>query len=147
MLLFLKMIHIIAVAMFLGNMIVTGEWKKKSEYYGTEVRIFGNKLAKYTDHMFVEFYGLIVIGSGSLLVYLHPVYTFTTKWVMWALMLWTLSLVFWLISKPYLKKQRIDLIRNEGKLYKYYDRRWWWWGVAATVADFAVLPLMIWKPS
>jgi len=66
---------------------------------------------------------------------------------MWALMLWTLSLVFWLISKPYLKKQRIDLIRNEGKLYKYYDRRWWWWGVAATVADFAVLPLMIWKPS
>jgi len=74
------------------------------------------------------------------------VYTYTTTFIMWALILWTLSLVFWGVSIPYLRKQHIDLVMNKGEKYNYYDRRWWWWGLAATIADVAILPLMIWKP-
>lgn len=146
MFLFVKLIHVLSIIIFLGNMIVTGYWKKESEHYGLEVRVFGNKQAKYTDSIFVEFTGLLVLGSGLLLVYLHPSYTLTTTFVMWALILWTASLVFWMASVPYLRKQRVNLLRNEGKKYKYYDRRWWYWGLAATAADFAILPLMLWKP-
>jgi uncharacterized membrane protein len=144
--LLVKTLHVFSIAMFLGNMLVTNTWKGRSKHCTVAVRTYTNKLTRRTDSIFVEFYGLLSLASGLLLVYLHPVYTYTTTFIMWALILWTLSLVFWGVSIPYLRKQHIDLVMNKGEKYNYYDRRWWWWGLAATIADVAILPLMIWKP-
>jgi len=134
------------MALFIGNIFVTAWWKYKSEHQANNIRVFANRLTASTDTVFISFFGLLTLLSGLLLAYTHPMYSLDTLFIQLAIVLWTVSLITWVVSVPYLKKQRIDLIRNQGKLYKYYDRKWWWWGVAATVADVAILPLMIWKP-
>lgn len=142
----LKLIHVSSAMLFVGNIFVTGWWKINSEWHTPAVQLFANKLTRSTDKIFISFFGWLTVLTGAGMVYIHPLYTFNSTFVVWALLLWGLSIITWVISVPYLKKQRLDLATNKGAKYKYYDRRWFWWGIVATVADVAILPLMIWRP-
>jgi len=141
-----KTIHILATALFIGNIFVTGWWKYKSESYGSTVRLFSNRLTRSTDWLFISGFGTLALLSGIALVALHPVYAFTSLFIMLAILLWIVSLVLWVISIQFLTAQRINLVLKKGSDYKQLDRKWFWWGVGATLADVAIIPLMIWKP-
>jgi uncharacterized membrane protein len=149
-----KVLHILAVVMFLGN-ITTGIFWKEYADRTRDPRIIAHALAGIiaADRLFtVPGVLLIVLGGvGAAMVAHLPL--LRTGWIFWSLVLFALSGVAfmgWLvpIQRRMLKLMQAGAASGQPDWDAYHrlSRGWAFWGAVALLLPLAAMVLMVLKP-
>lgn len=150
-----KLVHIVAVIAFLGN-IATGLF-----WHGHAARTRDPRILAHTmdgiirsDRLFtVPGVVAIIISGVSAAIYGHlPI--LRTGWILWTLVLFSLSGLIFMLRVAPLQRQLRALAETgvqsgsfEYARYHALARRWEGWGAVALLAPVGGLVLMVLKPS
>jgi uncharacterized membrane protein len=149
-----KTLHIIAAVLFLGNIITGLFWAAQAH----ATRNFDHIAATFaaiskSDRWFTVpgVIGILVSGVAAAIQGHLPI--LGTPWILWAIILFSLSGIvygFWLAP---LQRQIAALAHKAGDTSQGWDdyarlyRRWEWFGLAALLTPAAALVIMVLKPN
>jgi uncharacterized membrane protein len=153
--LLLKLLHIIAVILFLGNIITGWFWKFHADRT-TDPKIIAHAFEGITrsDRWFT-IPGIIVItlaGIGTAIVGQFPI--LGTGWILWSIILFLISgfIFSWKVAPlqtriTNLARAAADPGQMDWNLYRSLCRSWEIWGFVALLLPVAAVALMVLKPS
>jgi uncharacterized membrane protein len=152
--LILKLLHIVSVIIFLGN-ITTGLFWKAHADRTRDPRLIAHILEGIiaSDRWFTVpgVVGILVFGLGAAILGGLPL--LRTGWLLWALILFSISGVAFVAQVVPLQRRMAKLARGaadgspmDWDEYHALSRRWDLWGGVALVAPAAVVLLMVLKP-
>ena len=152
--LLLKTLHVIAVVMFLGN-ITTGIFWKEHADRTRDPRIIAHAIAGIilSDRLFtLPGVTLILIGGLGAAILGH-VPILRTGWLLWSIVLFSLSGVAFGVWVAPLQRRMLNLMRGSAEsgvtdwdAYHALSRAWAISGAVALLAPAAALVLMVLKP-
>jgi uncharacterized membrane protein len=92
----LKVIHIVGVMLFMGNIIVTGWWKNMADATkNPQIIAFAQRQVTLTDYIFT-FGGILILAiAGFANVYLHQI-SYSISWLKNGVIYFLISGVVWL---------------------------------------------------
>lgn len=147
-----KIVHVLGVVLFMGNIVVTGFWKAIADR-GREPHAvaFAQHLVTLTDWLFT-FGGLmlILIGGYGMVAVGHL--DLQQKWLAWGQGLLAASGVIWVAVLVPTQIAQAKLARSFAQggaipeRYWQLNRRWVIFGIVATALPLANLYFMIAKP-
>jgi uncharacterized membrane protein len=152
--LLLKSLHILAVALFLGNVITGVFWKAHADRTA-DPRIMAHTLDGIirSDRWFTipGVLLIVVFGFGAAIVGGLPI--LGTGWIWQSIVLFSVSGAAFVFQVAPLQVRLRDLAREgsgggtwNAELYGRLSRRWGAWGLVATLTPLAALFLMVLKP-
>jgi uncharacterized membrane protein len=153
--LLLKLLHIIAVILFLGNIITGWFWKFHADRT-TDPKIIAHAFEGIirSDRWFTV-PGAIVItlaGIGTAVVGQFPL--LRTGWILWSIILFAISGVIfsWKVAPlqtriANMARAASDSSQMDWHLYRSLCRAWEVWGFVALLLPVAAVALMVLKPS
>ena len=150
----LKSLHILAVALFLGNVITGVFWKAHADRTA-DPRIMAHTLDGIirSDRWFTipGVLLIVVFGFGAAIVGGLPI--LGTGWIWQSIVLFSVSGAAFVFQVAPLQVRLRDLAREgsgggtwNAELYGRLSRRWGAWGLVATLTPLAALFLMVLKP-
>ncbi|HKI77550.1 MAG TPA: DUF2269 family protein [Ignavibacteriaceae bacterium] len=146
-----KLLHVIAVIIFLGNITITPFWKGAADRSKDRIKIADTlKNIIRADRIFtmpsVTF--LIIFGFGAQMTWGYPI---ETPWIMWSLILIIISAAAFMAKVVPLQKKMFTLANDENKFkwdeYEKLSRQWNLWGTIATLAPYIAVIFMVLKPA
>jgi uncharacterized membrane protein len=148
-----KLIHVLAVIMFLGN-IVTGLFWKSHGDRTRNLQIMSHTLAGIirSDRWFTIPGVIVIILAGIAGAIEGRVPMFGTGWVLWSLVAFSLSGIAFAWRVAPLQKQLVAMTQNandstfDWQLYRSKSLQWELWGLFATVTPLIAVALMVMKP-
>ena len=150
----LKTLHVIAVTMFLGN-IATGIFWKEHADRTREPRLIAHALAGIiaSDRLFTVPGVLLITVAGITAAIVGHIPILGTGWVLWGIVLFTLSGVAFMGWVAPLQKRMLTLMQlgaetgnPDWATYAKLSRAWAVWGAVALILPLLVLTLMVFKP-
>jgi len=153
--LWLKLIHILAVVMFIGN-IVTGVFWHRHALATRDARLLAHTMAGVirSDRLFTVPGVLLIIASGVFAAIQGDFPIFGTPWILWTLVLFGISgAVFGLklapLQRQMLKQAQAGAASGAFDYVAYHraSRQWDLWGAIATGTLLLGLALMVLKPA
>jgi uncharacterized membrane protein len=149
----IKAIHVLAVVLFLGNIITGVFWKAQADLSG-DLRARAQALDGIikSDRWFTVPGVLLIIASGVTLAAMMGYPLLRTFWIGWSLALFSVSgIVFTAFVAPLQKKllanARAGLAGSWDQAgYERLSRAWTVWGTIATATPIGALFLMVMKP-
>ena len=150
----LKLIHIVAVILFLGNIITGLFWKFHADG-SKDPRIIAHSFEGIirSDRWFTipAVWAILLSGAGAAIQGRFPI--LGTGWIFWSIVLFTISgLAFTLRVAP-LQVQIVKFARagvESGQFdwsrYRTLARTWEIWGLVALLTPCAAVALMVLKP-
>lgn len=149
----LKGLHVLAVALFLGNIITGLLWKSHADRTG-DPRIIEHTLHGIirSDRWFTLPGTLVIILTGVLTALVSGLPILGTPWIAYSILLFVLSgLAFALQVAPLQQRMRaLAASAGEGawdsRLYRSLSLRWEIWGLFSIATPLGALALMIAKP-
>lgn len=148
-----KAVHVLAVVLFLGNIIVTAVWKRAADRSGNRAVVeFGHRLVVWTDWVFTGPAAFVLLASGLIGVFAGGLALLEATWLRWGLILFGLSGLVWVaVLIPVQRAQSRILTetpKGEALPEAYFDlcRLWLRVGLVANVFPVVALFLMILKP-
>ncbi len=152
--LILKSLHVLAVALFLGNIITGVFWRfhaERSRDPGYIALTFEG--ITRSDRLFTIPGVILLVATGMWAAIEGGLPILRTGWIFWSLALLTLSGVIFSVWLGPLQRQVAALARagtSSGQFdwtrYKALVHRWDVWGAVATLTPLAALALMVLKP-
>jgi uncharacterized membrane protein len=153
--LWMKLIHILAVVLFLGNIITGLFWHRYAE------RTRNPRLLAHTmggiiasDRLFTMPGVLVIIATGIFAAMQGGIPLLRTGWIAWTLLLFGISGVTFALRVAPLQRELRALAEagaSSGSFsFDAYHRlavKWELWGAVATVTPLAGLALMVLKPA
>ncbi len=153
--LWLKLIHILAVILFIGN-IVTGVFWHKHALRTGDARLIAHAMdgVLKSDRLFTMPGVFVIIGSGVFAAIQGGFPLLRTGWILWTLVLFGISgIVFGVRLTPLQRKMR-DFAQSaaaggsfDRASYERMSKQWDFWGAVATLAPIGGLALMVLKPA
>lgn len=148
----LKLVHIFAVIIFLGNIITGLYWMKKADRTNNlSIISFTMKGIISSDKLFtIPGVVVITIGGFSAAIY-GGIPILKTGWIFWSLILFILSgLIFsWklapLQNKIYRLITNADAANFNKALYRSYLKQWESWGLVALLTPLGAMVMMVMK--
>lgn len=149
--LLLKLIHVVAVILFLGN-IVTGLFWKAHADRTADPRIMAHAMAGIirSDRWFTIPGVVVILAAGVGTAMAGGIPILGTPWVLWSLVLFAASGLAFMFQVVPLQRQILGIARAEpfdAAWYKTVSWRWELWGFAALLTPVAALVLMVLKPA
>lgn len=151
----MKVLHIVAVTLFLGNIITGVMWKYHAE--GTrDPRIIAHTFEGITrsDRWFTLPGVALIILTGITAAIYAQLPLLRTGWILWSLGLFILSGIVFMIWVGPLQHRIAALARAAGSesqmdwaKYHSMERKWGFWGAVAVIAPLAAVVLMVFKPA
>jgi uncharacterized membrane protein len=150
-----KLLHIIAVILFLGNIITGWFWKYHADRT-TDPKIIAHAFEgiSRSDRWFT-IPGIIVItlaGIGTAVVGQFPI--LGTGWILWSIILFLISgfIFSWKVAPiqtriANMARTAADTGRMDWDHYRALSRAWEIWGFVALLLPVAAVALMVIKPS
>ncbi len=150
-----KLLHVVAVILFLGNIITGLFWKFHAE--GTrDAKIIAHTFEGITrsDRWFTMPAVFLILAAGIPAAVIGKLPILGTGWILWSIVLFTISgLAFGMKVAP-LQVEIAKLARAAeaaGKMdwdrYHKLVRSWEWWGLVAVLTPGAAVVLMVLKPT
>jgi uncharacterized membrane protein len=149
----LKTVHVIAVVLFLGNILTGFFWKLHADLSGdlrARLQIMDGIIK--ADRIFTSPGVLLIIATGVTMVFVGDLSFLKLPWILWSLVLFGIAgAVFGTRVGPLQKKLLANLQAglagqwNEAE-YQALSRSWRFWGGIATGTPLAALVLMVFKP-
>lgn len=151
---FFKVLHVLAVVVFLGNITVGVFWKSWADRT-KDARIIANTIDGIivADRLFTipGVVGLLIGGVGAAVTAGYPI--LGTGWILWSIVLFVISgIAFGPLSRV---QRLLSATAHEGvdsgsisaPLYSQLSGAWALWGNIALVAPLLAAVLMIAKPA
>ena len=150
--LYLKLIHVLFVIMFLGNITVGVFWKVFAQKSKDPDKIaFAFKGIIKADRVFTipGVIGITIFGFGGAIHGGLPI--LGTGWILWSIILFTISGIVFMAKLVPLQKQIAALAADKEKFnwddYNKLAKQWDFWGFISLGTPFAAAILMILKPN
>lgn len=150
----LLLVHITAVVVFLGNLLITFYWKvMANKTKDPHVIAFSQRIVSKTDKVFTVFSASIIAYSGYAYAYKMGVNVVEEPWLLLGQIGFYGSALIWvLLLRPIQSKQTkmVDIFENSKSIPDEYwalSRRWNFIGTVATIMPLASLVFMVLKPS
>ncbi|HKQ58029.1 MAG TPA: DUF2269 family protein [Candidatus Eisenbacteria bacterium] len=151
----LKMLHILAVVMFLGN-ITTGIFWKEHADRTRDPKLIAHAILGiiHSDRWFtIPGVMLIIIGGvGAAMAGGYPL--LRTGWILWGIILFSISGVAFMVWVAPLQRKMHALMQAGAQsgaadwdAYQKMSRTWMFWGAVALLAPLAALVIMVIKPA
>jgi uncharacterized membrane protein len=148
-----KVVHMLGIVIFLGNIIVTGVWKAFADRTrNAAVIAFAQRLVTLTDWAFTLGGAILILAGGYGMASVDGYDLRSTFWLVWAQAAFLASGVIWvaILIPVQIRQERLAHgFANGGvipELYWRLNRRWYFWGVLATVIPLTNLYVMVAKP-
>lgn len=150
--LLLKLLHIMAVIAFLGNITTGLFWMKRADKTSDPGIISFTMENIITSDRWFTIPGVIIItagGIGAALYAATPI--LRTGWIFWPLVLFSLSGIIFSAKLVPLQKRIYQFTRGAKKenfqwdVYRSLLRQWEAWGLAALLAPAGALVMMVLK--
>jgi len=150
-----KVFHIAAVVLFLGN-ITTGIFWKEHADRTRDPRIIAHMLEGLirSDRLFTipGVIAIVIGGVGAAMMGHLPI--LRTGWILWSLVLFTLSGFAFSAQVAPLQRRMMNLMRSAAEsgapdwaAYLALSRSWGFWGAVALLAPVGAMVLMVLKPA
>ena len=147
----LKLLHIIFVIAFLGNITVGLFWKYFAEKTREPDKIaFAFRGIIKADRIFTMpgVIGILVFGFGAAFHVPYPI--FSTGWIFWSIILFIISGVAFMAKIVPLQKKIAALAEDKQNFnweeYHKLAKAWEFWGFIALITPIAATVLMVVKP-
>ena len=148
----LKLLHILGVILFLGNIAVTAWWKVTADRTrDPKVIAHGQRQVLLTDGFFTSFGVVLIAGSGVAMIAGAGWDLENARWLHWGIGLFAASGILWLFILIPTQIQQMRLARafkGGGEIpdrYWQLSRRWNIVGAIAMVLPFWNLYWMVFK--
>jgi len=150
----LKAVHVLAVALFLGN-ITTGIFWKAHADRTRDARIIAHMLDGIigSDRLFTLPGVLLIVLAGFGAAGIGHLPLLRTGWIFWAIVLFTISGLAFMFQVAPLQRKLSALMHAGAQsgtpdwdAYHALSRRWEFWGAVALLTPLAALVLMVLKP-
>ncbi len=146
-----KIVHMLGIVLFLGNIIVTGVWKVMADRTGNPAVIaFAQRLVTLTDWVFTAGgVALVLTGGFGMAAAGYDLYS---GWLFLGISLFTVSGIIWavVLVPVQIRQARLAAAFERGgeipPVYWRLNRHWYFWGILATVIPLANLYVMVAKP-
>lgn len=153
--LLMKTIHVLAVVLFLGNIITGAFWKMHGDRSG-DPRIMAHTMAGIirADRWFTNpgVVLLIVFGFGA--AGMGHISVGSSPWIVWSIILIVISAVAFVVRLVPLQRRLLALARDgsetgnfDSAAYARVSKSWTVWGIVATLAPIIAVVLMVFKPA
>ncbi len=150
----MKTLHVLAVVLFLGNIITGLFWKAHGDR-SADPRIIAHTLEGImrSDRWFTLPGVVLIVAFGTAAAVLGRLPILGTGWIWQSILLFSISgLAFMLRVAPL--QRRLWAVASAGisgggwdeEAYRRLSRRWEFWGLVAIVTPLAALGLMVYKP-
>ena len=151
----LKLLHLAAVVLFLGNIVTGVFWKAHADRTGDprliahamEGLIRSDRLFTIPGVILIVVFGLGAAAAGRL-----PV--LGTGWILWSIVLFTISGVAFMARVAPLQRRMLAVARAgqgaevfDRARYGALSRQWGFWGGLALLTPLAAMALMVLKPA
>jgi uncharacterized membrane protein len=146
--LILKLIHVLGVVLFLGNITVGVFWKRhadKTGNFGIIASTIDGIIA--ADKVFTIPGILLLLGGGLAAAFVGKIPILSTGWLLWGFVAFILAgLAFGPLARA---QKRLSVAAHAGNLHEYEDvsKSWALWGTLALIFPFVAFVLMILKPA
>lgn len=147
--LLLKSLHLLGVALFLGNIVVTAVWKVLADRTRQpKIVAYSQWLVTVTDFVFTTTGVVLIFVTGELMARNYP----GAGWVGWGRLLFEASGVIWLLALIPIQIAQARMARSfatqEAIPTRYWrlSNLWGVFGVVATLLPLANLYFMVFKP-
>jgi uncharacterized membrane protein len=153
--LWLKLVHVLAVVMFIGNIVTGVFWHKHAEKT-RDPKLLAHAMDGVirSDRLFTMPGVLLIIASGVFAALKGGFPVFGTPWILWTLILFGISgAIFGMRLAPLQRRMRALAeagVRSGAFDYVPYhrlSRQWDFWGFVATATPLLGLALMVLKPA
>ena len=146
----LKLLHVSAVIIFLGNIITGLFWKAHADHTG-DPRTMAHALAGIirSDRWFTIPGVVVIVATGILTALIGRIPILGTPWVRWSVVLFAASGLAFMFRVAPLQRQLLGIARTvpfDQARYRAASRHWELWGIAALLTPVAALVLMVLKP-
>jgi uncharacterized membrane protein len=152
--LLLKSLHVIAVVLFLGNIITGVFWKAHADRSGDlRARVQALDGVIRSDRLFTMPGVFLIIGTGIWMAIEAELPLLGTPWILWSIVLFGVAGVLFgtrvgPLQKKLLANARAGLAGQWHEAeYQALSRAWQFWGLLATLTPLAALFLMVLKPA
>jgi uncharacterized membrane protein len=150
----MKVVHILAVIIFLGN-IATGVFWKAHADRTNDPRIIAHVMDGIirSDQLFTipGVVLILVAGFGAAGIGRMPI--LGTDWILWSIILFSISGIAFMAQIAPLQRKMRDIARAatsaadfDKATYKSLSKKWGLWGVIALVTPLIAVVLMVLKP-
>ncbi|HYQ95451.1 MAG TPA: DUF2269 family protein [Candidatus Eisenbacteria bacterium] len=148
-----KLLHILAVVLFLGN-ITTGVFWKANADRTRNPAVIANMLEGiiHADRLFTlpPILFILIGGIGAAIAGNFPI--LGTGWIFWSIVLFTVSGIAFMAQVGPLQRKMLALVRKSGdslewSAYRSLSVRWEIWGGVALLAPAIAAVLMVMKPA
>jgi uncharacterized membrane protein len=153
--LWFKLIHLLAVVAFVGN-IVTGVFWHKHALRTRDPRLVAHTMDGVirSDRLFTMPGVLVIIASGVFAAIQGGFPILRTGWILWSLILFGISGAVFMAKLGPLQRRMRDFAQAAAAggafdlgAYERLSKQWDFWGAVATIAPLGALALMVLKPA
>ena len=149
----LKLLHVLAVVLFLGNITTGVFWKANADRTRNPV-VIGNMLEGIirADRLFTlpPIVFILIGGIGAAIVGKYPI--LGTGWIFWSIVLFIISGIAFMSVVGPTQRKMLALVRRSGEsldwaAYRALSVQWKIWGAVALLAPAIAAALMVMKPA
>ena len=150
----MKTLHVLAVVLFLGNIITGLFWKAHGDRTA-DPRIIAHTLEGIirSDRWFTAPGVVFIVGFGVAASILGGLPILAPGWIWQSIVLFGVSGLAFMLQVAPLQRRLLALavagVSSQGwdaAAYRRLSRRWEFWGVVAILTPLAALVLMVYKP-
>ena len=150
--LIVKLIHVIAAIIFLGNITLGFFWKFRAEKLKERQRLAETFTSIINaDRLFTMPSVVIILVFGIGNAQLFGYNLISTGWIFWSIVLYVISGLAFMIRVVPLQKKILALTSDENKFnwdeYNKLSGKWNLWGTIATITPWIAVILMVLKPT
>ena len=147
----LKLIHVLAVIIFLGNIITGLFWKRHADLTKDQSLIAHTLRGLILADRWFTVPGVIVITTAGIFAAVRGGFPLLrTGWILWSIVAFALSGFAFVMQVAPLQKRLLTMAESASPLdwfaYRSLSQRWELWGLVATVTPIAAVALMVLKP-
>jgi uncharacterized membrane protein len=151
----LKVLHVAAVVLFLGNIVTGLLWKVHADQTKDPV-IIRHTVAGLirADRWFTIPGVVLIVISGVAAAIIGGLPLLGTRWILWGIILFTISGIAYMARVVPLQRQMLNVARSGAETgnfdwdkYHSLSRGWNLWGTIALLAPALAMIAMIAKPS
>lgn len=149
--LLLKLLHIIAVIIFLGNITTGLFWMRRADRTGQPAFISFTMEGVIASDRWFTIPGVVIITAGGIAAAIEGgIPLLRTGWIFWSIVLFTLSGIIFMTRVVPLQKKIYSITRMEAEkvdmtLYRSYLKQWEAWGIASLLTPLAAMVMMVLK--
>ena len=148
----LESLHLVGVVLFLGTVIVSAWWKLSADRtLDPKVIAFAQAQVAGAD-LRLTLIGIVLIALGGPVNAILQGLPFSLFWVALAMILFSLSVLIWLVLMIPLQRRLCKMTAEFGNAsmvpeeYWGLERRWMLFGALSMALAVSVIPVMVFKP-